>query len=56
MPRFNQYIKKVSYNGITFDSKEELEYYLLLLDRQEKGEIEGLEKENECFTELEAIM
>ena len=43
MPRFNQYIKKVSYNGITFDSKEELEYYLLLLDRQEKGEIEGLE-------------
>ena len=43
MPRFNQYIKKVSYNGITFDSKEELDYYLLLLDRQEKGEIEGLE-------------
>jgi len=43
MPRFNQYIKKVSYNNITFDSKEELDYYLLLLDRQEKGEIEDLE-------------
>lgn len=43
MARFNQYIKKVSYNGITFDSKEELEYYLLLLDRQEKGEIKHLE-------------
>lgn len=43
MPRFNQYIKKVEYNGIVFDSKEELDYYLLLLDRQEKGEIENLE-------------
>ena len=43
MPRFNQYIKKVSYNGITFDSKEELDYYLLLLDRQEKGEINYIE-------------
>jgi hypothetical protein len=43
MPRFNQYIKKVSYNGITFDSKEELDYYLLLLDRQAKGEINYIE-------------
>ena len=42
MPRFNQYIKKVEHNGIVFDSKEELEYYLLLLDREKKGEIEDL--------------
>ena len=34
---------KVSYNGITFDSKEELDYYLLLLDRQAKGEINYIE-------------
>lgn len=43
MPRFNQYIKKVEYNGIVFDSKEELDYYLLLLDRQEKGEVNYIE-------------
>ena len=42
MARFNQYIKKVEHNGIVFDSKEELEYYLLLLDREKKGEIEDL--------------
>lgn len=42
MARFNQYIKKVEYNGITFDSKEELDYYLLLVEREKKGEIEDL--------------
>lgn len=43
MPRFNQYIKKTTYNGIVFDSNEEKEYYLLLLDRLENGDIKDLE-------------
>lgn len=43
MPRFNQYIKKTTYNGITFDSNEEKEYYLLLLEKQERNEIKDLQ-------------
>lgn len=42
MPRFNQYIKKTTYNGITFDSNEEKEYYMLLKQRETKGEISDL--------------
>ncbi|MDY0141678.1 MAG: DUF1064 domain-containing protein [Bacteroidales bacterium] len=42
MPRFNQYIKKVEHNGITFDSQEECEYYKLLLKRYENEEIDYL--------------
>lgn len=33
------------YNGIKFDSKKELDYYLILLDRQKKGEIKHLERQ-----------
>ena len=43
MPRFNQYIKKVEYNGIVFDSKEELDYYLFLTRQQEIGLIKDLQ-------------
>lgn len=43
MSRFNRYIKKVNYNDITFDSQQELDYYLLLLERLEIGEIRALE-------------
>lgn len=55
MARFNQYIKKVQYNGITFDSNEECEYYKLLKEREAKGEIEYLKvhKSFELLTEYE---
>lgn len=43
MPRFNQYIKKVEHNGIVFDSKEELDYYLFLTRQQEIGLIKDLQ-------------
>lgn len=33
---------KVTYRGITFDSKKEFEYYLFLLDRQKRGGITEL--------------
>lgn len=34
--------KKVEYNGIKFDSKKELKFYLQLLERQEKGEVTNI--------------
>lgn len=37
--------KKVTYKGIVFDSKHEMEYYLKLLDLQEKGKIIGLRRQ-----------
>lgn len=43
MPRFNQYIKKVEYNGIVFDSNEEKEYYLHLARDLEIGLIKDLQ-------------
>lgn len=43
MGRFNRYIKKVKYNDITFDSQEELDYYLILVEKERKGEITGLD-------------
>ena len=42
-PSKNKYFaRKVSADGISFDSKKECRCYLLLKARQEKGEIEGL--------------
>lgn len=34
--------KKITFRGITFDSKKEFEYYLFLYDRQRKGGIKDL--------------
>lgn len=39
-PKYNN--KKVEYNGIKFDSKKELKFYLQLLERQEKGEVTNI--------------
>ena len=33
------------YNGIKFDSKKELDYYLILLDREKRGEIKELRRQ-----------
>ena len=44
--RSNKYgASKCSYDGIVFDSRYERDRYLLLLDRQKKGEIEGLRRQ-----------
>lgn len=43
MARFNQFIKKVVYKDITFDSKQEAEYYDMLLDLVEIEQIDSLE-------------
>lgn len=37
--------RKVEYNGMTFDSKYELDRYLYLLDRERKGEIQCLRRQ-----------
>ena len=34
--------KKVEYNGIKFDSKKELEFYKILLEKQENGEVTNI--------------
>ena len=34
--------RKVKYKDLTFDSKREFEYYLILKDREKKGEIKDL--------------
>lgn len=34
--------QKITFRGITFDSKKEYEYYLFLLDRQKRGGITDL--------------
>lgn len=39
-PKYNN--KKVEHNGIKFDSKKELKFYLQLLERQEKGEVTNI--------------
>lgn len=39
-PKYNN--KKVEFNGIKFDSKKELKFYLQLLERQEQGEVENI--------------
>lgn len=36
---------KPTYKGETFDSNKELEYYLLLKDREKKGEIKNLARQ-----------
>lgn len=36
---------KPSYKGEVFDSNKELEYYLILKDREKKGEIIGLKRQ-----------
>ena len=44
--RRNKYgAKKVTHDGITFDSQIEGQRYLMLKDLQEKGEIYGLERQ-----------
>lgn len=37
--------KPCEYKGLKFDSQKELDYYLILLDRQKKGEIKYLERQ-----------
>ena len=37
--------EKVNFRGETFDSKKEFEYYLILKDREKKGEITGLRRQ-----------
>ena len=37
--------KKVEFRGETFDSIKERDYYILLLDRQKRGEIIGLQRQ-----------
>lgn len=37
--------QKIEYNGETFDSKKEYEYYLILKDRERRGEISDLERQ-----------
>lgn len=39
------FAKKITNQYGTFDSKQEYDYYLLLLDKQKKGEIYGLRKQ-----------
>ena len=40
--------------GIKFDSKVEMERYLFLRDRQNHGEISGLERSEEHTSELQS--
>lgn len=43
---YNKYsAEKVEYHGEKFDSKAEFHYYLLLADRQKKGEIRDLQRQ-----------
>lgn len=37
--------EKITYQGETFDSKKEFEYYLLLKDREKRGEIIDLQRQ-----------
>lgn len=37
--------EKITYQGETFDSKKEFEYYLLLKDREKRGEIKELKRQ-----------
>jgi hypothetical protein len=39
--------EKVTYKGETFDSQKEFEYFLLLSDREKRGEIENLRRQVE---------
>lgn len=39
-PKYNN--KKVEYNGIKFDSKKELKFYLQLLEREQNGEVSNI--------------
>lgn len=36
---------KITYRGETFDSKKEFEYYLILKDREKRGEITDLKRQ-----------
>lgn len=40
-PKYNN--KKVEYNGIKFDSKKELNFYLELLEREKRGEVKDIQ-------------
>lgn len=43
---YNKYKnQKIEYHGETFDSKKEFEYYLLLKDREKRGEISELRRQ-----------
>jgi hypothetical protein len=45
-PKRNKYgARKVQFQGITFDSKAERDYYLLLLAKQQAGEISGFRRQ-----------
>lgn len=35
--------KKVEYNGIRFDSKKELNFYLKLLEKEKRGEVKDIQ-------------
>ena len=37
--------EKIKYKGETFDSRKEFDYYLILKDREKRGEIYGLERQ-----------
>lgn len=39
-PKYNN--KKVEHNGIKFDSKKELKFYLQLLERERNGEVSNI--------------
>ena len=52
MKRFNKYnAKKVTHQGITFDSKRERDRWLVLCDMQKRGEIFDLERQVPVFLE-----
>lgn len=36
---------KVNFRGLTFDSKKEFEFYLILKDREKRGEISDLQRQ-----------